>query len=53
MNHSLTDNAYVNDILHQPDALEDTLSVFKGQCFDKFRQLADRLSSNSLNARGD
>jgi glucosamine--fructose-6-phosphate aminotransferase (isomerizing) len=48
MKNSLANNAYVNDILHQPDALRDTLTVFEGQRFEEIHQLAQRLSANTL-----
>ncbi len=48
MSTSLTTNAYVGDILNQPDALRDTLSAFGSMHFRELRRLAERLSANSL-----
>lgn len=48
MHNLLLNNNYVNDILHQPDALRDTLSAFANQSFVEIRQLAQRLSSGEL-----
>jgi len=48
MHNLLLNNAYVNDILHQPDAMRDTLSGFAGQSFDEIRQFAKRLSAGAL-----
>jgi len=48
MKNPLTNNAYINDILHQPDALRDTLSAFERQPFDEVRRLADQLSAGSI-----
>jgi glutamine---fructose-6-phosphate transaminase (isomerizing) len=48
MHKYLENNAYLNDILHQPEALRDTLAAFDSQRFDEIRQLADRLATGSL-----
>lgn len=48
MHKLLLNNAYVNDILHQPDAIRDTLSSFAGQSFDEIRRFAKRLSAGVL-----
>jgi glucosamine--fructose-6-phosphate aminotransferase (isomerizing) len=48
MNHSLSSNTYLNDILHQPDALKDTLAAFEYSRFDKIRHFAEGLADNSL-----
>ncbi len=48
MHKLLENNAYLNDLLRQPEALRDTLSAFHGQHFDEIRQLAERLSAGSL-----
>jgi len=48
MNNLLLNNAYIDDILHQPDALRDTLSAFQSQSFDEIRHLADQLSAGSI-----
>jgi glucosamine--fructose-6-phosphate aminotransferase (isomerizing) len=48
MNNLLLTNDYVNDILHQPEALRDTIAGFEGLNFDPFRQFAERLSTNAL-----
>jgi glutamine---fructose-6-phosphate transaminase (isomerizing) len=48
MHKLLLNNAYMNDILHQPDALRDTLSAFAGQSFDEIYQFAGRLTTSAL-----
>lgn len=48
MHKLLLNNAYVNDILHQPDALGDTLAAFSSQPFAEIRRFARRLSSAAL-----
>jgi glucosamine--fructose-6-phosphate aminotransferase (isomerizing) len=48
MKNTLLTNDYVNDILHQPDALRDTIARFESSHFDQFRQFAEQLSTNSL-----
>jgi glutamine---fructose-6-phosphate transaminase (isomerizing) len=48
MHKLLENNAYLNDILHQPEALRDTLAAFDSQRFDAIRQLAGRLATGSL-----
>jgi glucosamine--fructose-6-phosphate aminotransferase (isomerizing) len=48
MHNLLKNNPYVNDILHQPDALRDTLAAFSAQPFDETRVFARRLSSGTL-----
>lgn len=48
MSDSLSSNAYVNDILHQPDSLRDTFAGFKGLDFKGIRQYAERVADNSL-----
>lgn len=48
MHKLLLNNAYVNDILHQPDALRNTLAGFAEQSFDEIHQFAKRLSSKAL-----
>ncbi len=48
MHKLLLNNAYVNDILHQPDAIRDTLSSFAGQSFEEIRRFAKRVSTGVL-----
>ena len=48
MMNPLKANAYVNDILHQPKALRDTLAAFEKLDFDEFQEFADGLSAHSL-----
>ena len=48
MNNSLKTNEYVNDILHQPEALRDTIAGLGGLDLAPFRQLAERVSGNSI-----
>jgi glucosamine--fructose-6-phosphate aminotransferase (isomerizing) len=45
---SLSTNAYMNDILQQPRAMRDTLSVFRQQNFDDILGLAELVSANVL-----
>jgi glucosamine--fructose-6-phosphate aminotransferase (isomerizing) len=45
---SLSTNAYVTDILQQPQAIRDTLSAFGKRNIDDVVRFAERLSSNSL-----
>ncbi len=48
MNTSLTANPYIVDILHQPEALRDTVAAFDVTHFGEFRRYAERLSANAL-----
>jgi glutamine---fructose-6-phosphate transaminase (isomerizing) len=48
MNDPLTNNAYVNDILHQPDAIRESVAAWTGQSFDEIRRIADQLSTHSF-----
>jgi glutamine---fructose-6-phosphate transaminase (isomerizing) len=48
MNNSLSTNAYVNDLLHQPDALRATVAALDGLQLGKSRRFAERLSANGL-----
>lgn len=45
---SLSSNAYVNDILHQPDSLRDTINEFGDLRFKEIHQFAERITANSL-----
>jgi glutamine---fructose-6-phosphate transaminase (isomerizing) len=44
----LLNNDYLSDILHQPEALSDTLCAFDGQHFNEIHSLAVRLAAGSL-----
>ena len=44
----LSTNAYVADILQQPQAMRDTLAAFRKQNFDDILRFTERLSANSL-----
>lgn len=48
MNASLLANSYVNDILHQPEALRATVSAFGAMRFGDLRRYAERLAANNL-----
>ncbi len=48
MHPLLADNLYINDILHQPEALGDTLSALSPRPDDRIDRLADRLGDGSL-----
>ena len=48
MNSSLKTNAYVNDILHQPEALQDTFAGLEGMDFAPYHLLAQRLTDHAL-----
>ncbi len=48
MNTLPSTNAYVSDILYQPEALRDTRSALAAMRFAVFRHFAERLSSNAL-----
>ncbi len=45
---SLSSNAYVNDILHQPDALKNTLLGFQDSDFEPIRKLAKSIAGGAL-----
>ena len=48
MNSSLKTNQYVNDILHQPEALQDTLAGLEGMDSAPYQRFAQRLSDQTL-----
>lgn len=48
MNDLLTSNAYLNDILHQPEALRHTLAALERSPFDELRRISERLAARSL-----
>ena len=50
MNTLLSANAYVDDILQQPDALRATIAAFHESHFGEVRQLAERLATGALNS---
>ncbi len=48
MHKLLENNPYLTDILHQPDALRDTIAGFDNQHFNEIRRAAGRLATGSL-----
>ena len=48
MNSSLKTNQYVNDILHQPEALQDTIAGLEGMNFAPYQRFAQRLTDHAL-----
>ena len=48
MNSFLKTNQYVNDILHQPEALGDTIAGWEEMDFAPYRRFAQRLSDHAL-----
>lgn len=48
MNDSLSTNEYVNDILHQPEALRNTVAGFQELDLGRIREFGGRLSAGSL-----
>jgi glutamine---fructose-6-phosphate transaminase (isomerizing) len=49
MNKLLKDNAYINDILHQPEAIRASTAAWTGQTFEDLKRLSKRLAEGSLN----
>lgn len=47
MINSLSTNGYIDEILHQPEALRDTISAFEAMGYNDFIRLAERLSASS------
>ena len=45
---SLSSNAYVSDILHQPNSLGDTIRGLAETRFDKIQQFAEDIAHHSI-----